>query len=652
MMIKHIISLVWRITLALSLPTLSGLVVAASGDDAVFLRTRDAAKLGDVTKVTKLVSQLKNDDLLPWAEYYLIKFKLEDSNAADSIRAFLAHYEGSYLADRLRSEWLPVLGRAGRWVEFGREYERMQRQPARATLCYHWQDQARLHDTSYQMDFFKAWNGDAELPVDACSPVVDRIYAAGELGAEEIWGRLRNNLVQGRLRELGRWELLLPVDQQFDTSILDRLMSQPEPYLAANDTTAFPTGIVGLAVVAQAKLDPVKAMNYMYGLEGRFSTKDRADIWGYIGLRLALNLSPEALQVYDKTAAMALYGDKALWRLRSALRAMDWSKLHDYLEHLDSDTKAQPEWTYWLARCHAVLGRQVTADELYGKIKGIDGFYGKLAAEELGVKISIPQAAQEVTQAEVDAVAVKSSFRRALRLFQLGMRTEGVAEWNWALRSLKDRQLIAAAMLAKQSSIIDRAIAAADRTEGEHDYSLRYPSPYHELVTLNAYQTDLDEAFVYGLIRQESRFVTSAKSSVGAQGLMQVMPATAAWVAKKFRMKGYSASQAAETSINVALGTRYLRTVLDNLGNQPILATAAYNAGPTRAKRWAPIKPMEGAIFIETIPIGETRDYVKKVMLNTSYYAALFNNVPQSLKARLGTVKPLTEAILNLEVPE
>jgi soluble lytic murein transglycosylase len=139
-------------------------------------------------------------------------------------------------------------------------------------------------------------------------------------------------------------------------------------------------------------------------------------------------------------------------------------------------------------------------------------------------------------------------------------------------------------------------------------------------------------------MRQESRFITSAKSNVGASGLMQLMPATAKWVARKIGLRDFSQGRVNDTETNVLLGTSYMRLVMENLDNHPVLASAAYNAGPGRAKKWRADRPLEGAIYAETIPFSETRDYVKKVMSNAVYYSALFNGKPDSLKARLGTI--------------
>jgi soluble lytic murein transglycosylase len=239
-------------------------------------------------------------------------------------------------------------------------------------------------------------------------------------------------------------------------------------------------------------------------------------------------------------------------------------------------------------------------------------------------------------------VAGNPGVQRALALFRVGLRSEGVKEWNFALRAMSDRELLAASDIAQRAGIYDRAIAAADRTKNEHDYSLRYLSPYSEQVRPAAKNQSLDDAWVYGLMRQESRFITNAKSTVGASGLMQLMPATAKWVANKIGLKGFHQGQVNDTETNVLLGTTYMRLVMESLDNHPVLASAAYNAGPGRAKKWRADRPLEGAVYAETIPFNETRDYVKKVMSNSVYYSALFDGKPQSLKSRLGIIGPRT----------
>jgi soluble lytic murein transglycosylase len=248
-------------------------------------------------------------------------------------------------------------------------------------------------------------------------------------------------------------------------------------------------------------------------------------------------------------------------------------------------------------------------------------------------------------------MAANPGFARAQKFYELGLRVEGHREWNWQLRGMSDRELLAAAEYARSLSLLDRMINTSDRTRNEFDFTQRFPSPFRDAMVQYSSPLGLDETWVYGLIRQESRFIMDARSHVGAAGLMQLMPATARYVARKMNVADFSPARVNERDMNIQLGTGYLKLVLDDLDGNTVLATAAYNAGPGRPRAWRSslVRPVEGAIFAETIPFNETRDYVKKVMSNTVYYAALFENKAQSLKQRMGTIAP--KAAGSTELP-
>ena len=226
------------------------------------------------------------------------------------------------------------------------------------------------------------------------------------------------------------------------------------------------------------------------------------------------------------------------------------------------------------------------------------------------------------------------------------------------LRGLSERELLAAAQWACQREVWDRCINTSERTRTAIDFEQRFPMPHKEAVIARSKTINLDPAYVYGLIRQESRFVTDARSHVGASGLMQVMPATAKWTARKIGLTGFTPDQISDRDTNIAIGTGYLKLVLDSFEGSMPLAAGAYNAGPSRSRRWrapndgsGPI--LEGAIWAENVPFHETRDYVKKVLSNTTNYAALITGQPQSLKAKLGLVGPrdASAPAENLELP-
>jgi soluble lytic murein transglycosylase len=282
--------------------------------------------------------------------------------------------------------------------------------------------------------------------------------------------------------------------------------------------------------------------------------------------------------------------------------------------------------------------RTAEANAILAPLSNEHNFYGQLAEEELGVTISAPAESYKATRQEMAAIERLPGIRRALALYRLNLRTEAAREWAWAIRDFDDHRLLAAAEVARRSGIYDRAIYTADRTVQHHDFNLRFLTPHRDALRDLLKQQELDEAWVYGLIRQESRFVSDARSSAGAMGLMQLMPATAKWASKKVGIRKFQPARVTDVNINLTLGTYYLKHVLTLFDNQPLLASAAYNAGPSRAWQWRDEKPLEGAIYAETIPFTETRDYVKKVMSNSMYYARTLGHQVTALKNRLGIV--------------
>ncbi len=223
-------------------------------------------------------------------------------------------------------------------------------------------------------------------------------------------------------------------------------------------------------------------------------------------------------------------------------------------------------------------------------------------------------------------------------------------EWNYATNlsragGMTDRELLAAAQMACDREIWDRCINTSERTKVEFDLEQRFPMPFRDTVVRRSQQINLDPAYVYGLIRQESRFIMNAQSHVGASGLMQVMPATARWTARKLGMAGFTPDQITDRDTNIAIGTGYLKLVLDDFAGSMPLAAAAYNAGPGRPRNWRNGPVMEAAAWAENVPFNETRDYVKKVLANATAYASILTGQPQSLRARLGAIGPRDAAL-------
>jgi soluble lytic murein transglycosylase len=629
-----------RILCALLLLFPLSAVFCATPDDRI-LAARDAFRVGDAPKLARQLDAVRGHELEPWVEYWQLSLRLADADAAEP-RNFLARYDGSYLAEKLRGEWLKTLGKRKQWDIFDAEYAKLV-QPDQEVLCYALQSRLRLPDPSALEEARPLWFSAPEL-AEPCMPLMEQLIAGGRISADDVWQRLRRQLEAKKLAAAKLTAGYLPTSQAPGARLIDAVADKPVRHLAL-----LPPGFAArrleremalFAVQRMARSDPLQAATQWERIKDKFSDADRAYIYGQLGWQGALRHLPEATAWYALAGNAPLSEEQLAWKARAALRALDWKMVHEAIEQMPAQMAVQPDWVYWLGRAHAALGRHDEARALYKRIAGQPNFYGNLADDELGQPITVPPKGSRPTAEEVKAAADNPGIRRALALFRIDMRIEAIREWIWTLRGMDDRMLLAIAELAQKHEIFDRAINTADKTLAQHDYGLRYLAPYREHIEPKARELQLDQGWVYGLMRQESRFITNAKSVVGAKGLMQLMPKTAQWVARKIGLKDYHPGRVQDTDVNVTLGTNYMKMVLDDLDNHPVLASAAYNAGPGRARKWRDVKPIEGAIYAETIPFNETRDYVKKVMSNSVYYSALFDGKPQSLKSRLGTIGP------------
>lgn len=614
----------------------------AAGDD-VFLNAREAFASGNRQRLARALESLRGHELEPWAEYYLLRQQMEESSAG--IPEFLIRYQNSLPAERLRSDWVKLQGRRGQWSDVLREYPQLQ-QPDQEAQCYALQARLASGDAGALDEARPLWFSANELP-DACMSLMDALVSGQRLQSEDVWQRVRRLLEAKKLRAARIAANYLPDAQIPDARTLDAISDNPMRYLAklsaaqidaAKNSRRIREQIL-YAINRVAANDPDMAAREWQKVENAFPPADRGYAWGQLAMQAARRHAPDALDWYARADNTPLNDEQLAWQVRAALRAGDWAAVRRTILRMQPTQATQPDWIYWHGRALAAQGKAMEAKLLYQQIAGQPSFYGNLASDELGQPIKPPPPAIGVSPAELAEAENNPGLRRALALLRVDARIDAVKEWNWSLRGMSDRQLLAAAELARRNGIFDRAISAADRTVVQHDYSLRYLAPYRDQVEPKARELALDTSWVYGLMRQESRFVIRAKSAVGAQGLMQVMPNTAKWVAKKIGLTSFRPHAAEDMDTNVTIGTNYMKMVLDSLDDHPVLASAAYNAGPSRARNWRADKPLEGAIYAETIPFTETRDYVKKVMCNTVYYAALFENKPQSLKARLGVVR-------------
>ena len=515
---------------------------------------------------------------------------------------------------------------------------------------------------------------------DGCNAAAERLMGAKNLTSLDVWQKARLAMEANRPRAASNAVAIVAPEA---LGMVAEINSSPIKFLAGKylAVRTVRKEIITLALVKLAMSDSEGAASQ---LDGKWSlqltAEERNWLWGLIGKQTASRMgtqpASDALAYFARvTKDTDLTDDMLAWKARAALRAgtqPSWPLVLKAVNAMSDEARKEPVWAYWKARAlqatappdsatgtvtaqgaapsTGIAPQRAEALALLQSIASVRGFYEQLALEDLGQKISMPTRPPALTAEEKAAAGVNAGLQRGAHAISIGLRSEGVREWNYATNlhqkgGMGERELLAAAQFACDRQIWDRCINTSERTPTVMDFDQRFPMPFRDAVVRRSQVISLDPAYVYGLIRQESRFIMDARSHVGASGLMQVMPATARWTANKIGMTSFTPEQINDRDTNITIGTAYLKLALDDLGGSMPMAAAAYNAGPGRPRTWRNGPVLDAAIWAENVPFLETRDYVKKVLSNTTNYAAILTGQPQSLRARLGQIGPRDAAM-------
>lgn len=604
-------------------PLSLSLITAAVLSACATQNTPTASKTESVVqpKSTSIPSRRADSESKVLSDYSQYQSAIDAAKRGDDawVQQFLSQASDSAMAENVRNEWLKTLGARGQWDLFRQEFGKLNAAGvAQEVQCY-----ADLSSGNYSKAA-ELVRVTGKLPA-GCTRLVESAAASGRLNTNDAWRRVRG---------------LLSNSQTTDARNLAAALGSPFEG-GAQGATEYSL----LSVIGKDARKSASAAATLSDMEPGLSREQRSFAWGVLGHYHAQSQNmPTALSYYGRVSDRKQLTDEQLeWYARAALRLQRWDELASVIQHMPEKLQKDPTWQYWLGRSFAAQGKSSQAKEMYEKAATSGrNFYAVLAGEELGRRINTRNNVSDADAKDVRRMSEDGAIKRALVLFKNSqsngdskMRRQAQAEWRFATRDFNEDNLLTAAQVAFDNQFYDMAINSADRTDHKLNYKLRYLSPFKDITVRYATQAGVDPAWVYGLIRQESRFVMGAQSSVGAQGLMQVMPATAREIAGKI---GMSSSELYTMDGNIRMGTWYMADAKRRLQNNEVMATAGYNAGPGRARNWQASSPLEGAIYAETIPFTETRDYVKKVMTNATYYASLFNEPQTSLKQRMGTV--------------
>ncbi len=618
---------------------------------------KSAFSQGDFKEFVAHSSSIPNDSLFSsyvdtWL-FRLIQQPIKNENSSEKlwpeqeIKAVLTKHENTWAAEELRRTWLQQLARNGKWDLYAQERAQLRYRPDFGVECA---------DTLYSAnqgqlvrDKLRTILTYEESLPSTCRFLIQELHEKKEIKNHQLSTRLYHLIANNQINTAQRF-----INSFNDTSwgkgisqtALKQATDNPSKFIkqVRQNKTVDDTSLTA-AITMIATKDHNKAIDLLNDSWANkiLSKHSKEWLWAYIGYRAALFWDTSAEHYFAKASNDVFSDDFFEWQLRIALLNNNMAQVVRLAEQLPQHLQQEETWQYWKAYALVSQNDLINAKSLFVQFANPFSFYGKLALEELGssptpLLLSRPVTAEELRQAKEN-----KGLLRALALYDAGLTYEGFREFNLQAEQMNDRELIAAATWAKNNRLYDRAIAAADRTKNEHSLELRYLTPFKENMLQTTQKTNIDPAWAYGIIRQESRFISVARSNVGASGLMQVMPATAKYVAKKIGLDDFSPHEVNNIDVNLTLGTSYLNIISKGLDDSPVLASAGYNAGPSRPKSWrsrlGANKTIEGALFAELIPFDETRTYVKHVMSNTAVYSMVLTGRPISLKQKLGTIQ-------------
>jgi soluble lytic murein transglycosylase len=607
---------------------------------AVFPEALRAAKRGNVDIVARHRELLADYPLYPYLDHYLLANTF-DRAGPDAVTAFIEHWPDLPTNARLRHDWLRVLAHHQRWSLFVREWN----DSRDTTLRCHWVT-ARLRtgggdDPAVLEAATELWLSGRSQP-DACDPVFAWLADANHLTDGLIQQRMELAL-EARQYGLAGW-LARRLDEA-DRDFVRRWRNmQAGPTRALADRSlradsARERRLVLAGLERLIRIDPERGREELARLSTQFSfdPQERIALQRAAAVLAAQRHMPAAVAWLDELDGGDVVVDE--WRVRAALRAADWVATGHALDGLSEELQNQPVWQYWRARTDEAQGRTAPARDRYEELATDTGYHSWLAADRIGQLYRIQSEDIVENPAAIARLEAIPGILRAREFRALGMHAEARSEWINAVAGMGDDELVQAALLAQRWGWHTQAIATVNRARRYGHLDLRYPVLFAQQIIPRAQERGLDPALVYSLVRSESLFVPDARSVAGALGLMQLMPGTGREVARRIGVRLSGNAALLDPDTNIRLGSAYLGTVMDRFDRQEVVATAAYNAGPSRVQRWLPQdETLPADVWVETIPFNETRAYVRQVMGGTAIFDWRLGRTIRPLSTRMNDI--------------
>lgn len=618
--------------------------VQGSQDDQAlqdaFRKAWEAARTGDKVTLERESRDLNDYLLYPYLEYNEL---LSSRSTVDPQRMadFLSEHQEWAFTDALERSWLRASGIRKRWdvmLQYagGNQDTEIRCYLARAKL-------ARGPTDGLVAEAQSLWSAGESQP-KACDPLFEWMIGQGEVSSALAWNRIRLAF-DARHPHLARYLTRFLDDnvkvwaERWRKQDSERYRRLDRAIQWSNAPQGRDLSSYGLRSLARSNSD--RAWRHFNSLDGHFTwtTAERASILREIALWSAVDGSSGTIERMRSVPPDYRDGKLLEWWTRAGLAMHDWDIVMEGINQMPDTLRDDDRWTFWYARAAMETGNPIPGKEKMAELAARATYYGFLAADYLDEPYAICPENPEVGPGAIQALRARPDFARSLELKEVELQNWARSEWTLATARLSTEQLRAAAALALEEDWVDVAILALADSGDLNWYEWRFPIAHQESIKRHTGANNLDPSWVLGLMRSESAMAEDAISSAGARGLMQITPATARQLSRRHGLSYAGPDQLLQAEFNIEMGTAYLRDLLDEYGNNPVLAAGAYNAGPRAVERWLDgSAPTEAAMWIETLPYFETREYIPRVLAFSTIYDWRLAQPVTRVSARMPTL--------------
>jgi len=595
----------------------------------------------------KLASGLETYPLYPYIELAAIQRRMAQLKRGD-VERYLKAWPDSLPGQMLRDGFLIELARRGDWSDYLALVPDAPR--SKELQCDTLQARLALgKPVDFKRDVEPLWLSASALP-SACDAILSWAKGQHKLGADLIWSRIDLAARAGNGALVATLAAMLDGAERAAAERHAEALQDPGKLLAGAATlgdSPRTRAAVTLAFERLARRDSEAAETHWaaLGTQIHFDTEQRGRILRALALYRATSYAPDALARLNALPAELADDATREWRVRVALAAQDYANTLVALDALAPAQQADARWRYLRARVLAKLDRKSEADKALASVATEANFHGFLAADWLKQPYAICQTDFSADAAQAEALRQQPSFARAFEFFALGRLSEARREWDFAIAPLKPAERRVAADQASALGWYDRAVYTFSQSDDLHLYALRFPLARRDQIVRAANAAKIDPSWAYAIIRAESAWTTDAHSTADAWGLMQLLPGTAAQLAKANKLRYGGSRDLLDPDTNISLGTRYLGNMAQHYDGSPWLASAAYNAGTDPVGRWIDARDaLDPDFFIETIPYKETREYVARVLAFSVIYDWRLHGSALSLSSKLPRIGQAYEA--------